>query len=170
MTMLPPPLEQEYGGIRQVQFRKGLSFLPLSPILIFSIETFDSRIVGSAIGKSCFVRHTYLINRAIVTRDRECFRHLGVRASSSNMFRSDGALDHQQHFGNPYFGMLLELNPHLPLAAVMQTGVHPNATDSFQFSFDSSLSAFQYAGNFDVRDPLKLEQHDLLHRLVRKCV
>jgi hypothetical protein len=53
----------------------------------------------------------------------------------------------------------------LPLP-VMQSRFHPDSADSLQLSFDGPLSAFQFAGNFGVRGPLKLEQHDFLHCFV----
>jgi hypothetical protein len=52
----------------------------------------------------------------------------------------------------------------------MQTRFNPDSADSLQLSFDGPLSAFQFAGNFGVLSPLKLEQHDSLHRVVRKRI
>ena len=49
----------------------------------------------------------------------------------------------------------------------MQSCLSPNSADSLQLSFDRALRALQFTGNFAVRGPLKLEQHDLLHRFVR---
>ena len=52
----------------------------------------------------------------------------------------------------------------------MQSRLNPDSADSLQLSFDGPLSAFQFAGNFAVRGPLKLQQHDSLHCVVRKRV
>lgn len=52
----------------------------------------------------------------------------------------------------------------------MQARFHPDSSNSFQFSFDGSPSAFQFVGDFSIRGPLKLEQHDRFHRLVRNRI
>jgi hypothetical protein len=49
----------------------------------------------------------------------------------------------------------------------MQSSLYPDTTDSFQFSFNGSLSAFQFGCHFAVGGPLKFEQHDFLHRFIR---
>ncbi len=52
----------------------------------------------------------------------------------------------------------------------MQPRFHPDPANSLQFSFDGSPSTLEFVGDFSVRASLKLEQHDLFHRVVRKCV
>lgn len=49
----------------------------------------------------------------------------------------------------------------------MQARLHPDSSNSFQFSFDGSPSTLHFVGDFSIRGPLKLEQHDRFHRLVR---
>ncbi len=48
----------------------------------------------------------------------------------------------------------------------MQSRLDPNAPDSIQFSFDGSLRALQFVGNFSFRGSLKFKQHDRLHRFI----
>ena len=52
----------------------------------------------------------------------------------------------------------------------MQSRLYPDTADSLQFSFDGSLSAFQFASNFGVGGPLEFEQHDFLQRFIRNCI
>jgi hypothetical protein len=52
----------------------------------------------------------------------------------------------------------------------MQSRLNPDSANSLQLSFDRPFCAIQFAGNFGVLSPLKLEQHNSLHRVVRKRV
>lgn len=60
--------------------------------------------------------------------------------------------------------------PPSSLLSIMQSRFDPDSANSLQLSFDGPLSAFQFAGNLGVRNPLKLEQHNSLHRVVRNRV
>lgn len=52
----------------------------------------------------------------------------------------------------------------------MQASFDPDPANAFQFAFDGSPSAVQLVSDFSIRGTLKLEQHDLFHRFVRKGV
>jgi hypothetical protein len=52
----------------------------------------------------------------------------------------------------------------------MQSRLNPDSANSLQLSFDRPFCAIQFAGNFGVLSPLKLEQHNSLHRVVRKRI
>ena len=52
----------------------------------------------------------------------------------------------------------------------MQSRFYPNSTNSLQLSFDGSPSTLHFVSDLSIRSPLKLEQHDRFHRLVRNRI
>ncbi len=68
--------------------------------------------------------------------------------------------------------MFLPIHVFAGLISAPRHAVPPRSRygDSFELSFDGPFCAIQFDRNFGVRGPLKFEQHDLLHRLVRNSI
>ena len=54
----------------------------------------------------------------------------------------------------------------LSLRTLVQASVHPDSTNSFQFSLNRSRRALEFTGYFYIGGPIELKQYDFLHRFI----